>query len=97
MLFEIEIEGHAYVEAESEDDAITVFKRECGYNDLRDLCDILVYPEPNSVWSEWKNAQPYGSPDGKTVGELLDEKRAIDKAEKERKEYELKHYQPLPL
>jgi len=97
MLFEIEIEGHAYVEAESEDDAITVFKRECSYSELHDLCDISAIPEPSALWGDWKNTEPYGSHDGKTVGELFDEKRMKDKAEKERKEYEAKHYQPLPI
>jgi hypothetical protein len=95
MLFEIEIEGHAYVEAESEDDAITVFKRECGYGELRDLCDISVYANPTSIWGDWKNTEPYGSSDGKSVGQIFDEKLAADKAEYDRKEYLDKHHAPL--
>ena len=97
MLFEIEIEGHAYVEAENEDDAINVFKRECKYGELRDLCDVSAYPNPSALWGDWKNTEPYGSSDGKTVGDIFEEERNADKANKERTEYLDKHYQPLPL
>lgn len=96
MLYEIEIEGHAYVEAETEDDALEVFKKECGFGELRDLCDFSAYENPTALWGDWKHMEPYGSRDGKTVGQIFDEINTAKQAEIERKKYCDAHVRALP-
>jgi hypothetical protein len=87
-LFEIEIQGNAYVLAENEIEAQRIFERECSGYELRDLLEICAYDPGSTVIGDWVSSYPYGkNPDGKTVGELIDEKNMADKKARAEAEY----------
>ena len=96
-LYEIDVELHMYVMAETEDDARDVALVNL-VNEVDEIggCDLEVMEPAGCIWADMEDSIPYGADDDRRVGDIFEEARQKKRAKRRQREQEKKQRKLFP-